>query len=123
MPRCTLTRHAFCWRKSRADLSRLAAANQVRSRGRGHFSTVSGQGEGIREGFPPNYSRFGANGLFRISISGSIRSISAFNNRFSLSAAGTFDAFSSDNRGMEEAETRQSRLSPRLIRLAENRPG
>ena len=49
MLRCTLTRHAICWRKSRADLSRLAAANQVLSRGRGHFSTLSGQGEGIQK--------------------------------------------------------------------------
>ena len=43
--RCTLTRHAICWRKSRADLSRLAAADQVRSRGRGHFHAHKERGQ------------------------------------------------------------------------------
>ena len=38
---CTLTRHATCWRKSRAGLSRRAATDQVRSRGRGRYQNCA----------------------------------------------------------------------------------
>jgi hypothetical protein len=45
---CTLTRHATCWRKSRDDLSRLAAADTSAAAGEVLFRKSPGHGQGIQ---------------------------------------------------------------------------